>query len=90
MVLPRNLAFSNLCIRRLLPHRLHAYAPLPPLDEIPTLPPISALTTPYTSTPPLLTRFRLLQHPQDETMMLPSALLTLLHPGLNFSLDCNP
>ncbi|MBW0542554.1 hypothetical protein O181_082269 [Austropuccinia psidii MF-1] len=31
---------------------LHAYAPTPPPDETPTLPPISTLTTPYASAPP--------------------------------------
>ncbi|MBW0563810.1 hypothetical protein O181_103525 [Austropuccinia psidii MF-1] len=30
MVLPRSLAFSYWCMRRLLLHRLHAYAPAPP------------------------------------------------------------
>ncbi|MBW0564726.1 hypothetical protein O181_104441 [Austropuccinia psidii MF-1] len=55
--------------------------PHPPPDETPTLPPITALTTPYASTPLPLTIFTLLQRPQDETMMLPSPLLTLLHPA---------
>ncbi|MBW0576637.1 hypothetical protein O181_116352 [Austropuccinia psidii MF-1] len=53
-------------------------------------PPISALTTPYASTPPPLTIFMLLQRPQDETTMPPSPLLTLLHPRLIFSLAYNP
>ncbi|MBW0506219.1 hypothetical protein O181_045934 [Austropuccinia psidii MF-1] len=64
--------------------------PDPPPDETPKLPPISALTTPYASTPPLLTIFMLLQHPQDETTMRPSPLLKLPHPCLIFSLSYNP
>ncbi|MBW0489618.1 hypothetical protein O181_029333 [Austropuccinia psidii MF-1] len=55
--------------------------PDPPPDETPTLPPISALTTPYASTPLLLTIFMLLQCPQDETTMPPPPLLTLPHPA---------
>ncbi|MBW0491902.1 hypothetical protein O181_031617 [Austropuccinia psidii MF-1] len=62
----------------------------PPQDETSTLPPISALTPPCTSTSLPLTIFTLLQRPQDETMIPPSPLLTLLHPCLIFSSSYNP
>ncbi|MBW0473304.1 hypothetical protein O181_013019 [Austropuccinia psidii MF-1] len=39
MVLLSSFEFSYWCMRRLLPHRLHAYAPAPPPDETPKLPP---------------------------------------------------
>ncbi|MBW0557056.1 hypothetical protein O181_096771, partial [Austropuccinia psidii MF-1] len=45
--------------------------PHPPPDETPTLPPISALTTPYASTPPPLTILTLVEcHPEMPPMPL--------------------
>ncbi|MBW0473625.1 hypothetical protein O181_013340 [Austropuccinia psidii MF-1] len=46
-----------------------------PQDETKMLPPISALTTPYASTPPPLTILTLPWHPQDMPPTLPSTLL---------------
>ncbi|MBW0483690.1 hypothetical protein O181_023405 [Austropuccinia psidii MF-1] len=76
-----------------LPHlqRLACLCACTPLQmRLRHCPPISALTTPYASIPLPLTIFTLLQGPQDETTILPSPLLMLLHPRLIFSLAYNP
>ncbi|MBW0498267.1 hypothetical protein O181_037982 [Austropuccinia psidii MF-1] len=69
------------------PNPLH---PTPLQMRLQHFPPISTLTTPYSSTPPLLTIFMLLKCSQDETTMPASPLLTLPHPRLIFSSAYNP
>ncbi|MBW0487710.1 hypothetical protein O181_027425 [Austropuccinia psidii MF-1] len=54
----------------------HAYIPAPPCICDSKTAPISALITPYASTPPLLTILILPQHPQDIPPTRPSTLLT--------------
>ncbi|MBW0569710.1 hypothetical protein O181_109425 [Austropuccinia psidii MF-1] len=69
------------CMNWLLHPRLiftkpqHAYMPTPPKDMPPWPPPISALTTPYASTPLLLKMLTLPQHPQYMPLRQPLSLL---------------